>query len=292
MRSVLEGHEPRLSRVVELAEALGLEFYVGPPREPVALEQIPRKFFITSGRRDDPQRVLLYGTGGIGKTTLASLAPGAVVLDVEGGAWHLEVECIHQEQLGSFGALRACLHSDVLEGAGTVIIDSATRVERLAVAHTLATVKHEKGRSVSRIEEYGFGKGYQHVYETYLLLLADLDRQIDAGRNVILVAHECINDVPNPKGDDWIRYEPHLQQSKSSKASIRDEVFHWADHVLFLRHDVAQGGPKGIWTGTRSIYPAEMPTHVAKSRTLPPEPIPYTSAQDGAVWDRIFSGTK
>ena len=32
IRSVLRGHDPRLSRVVELSDALGLEFYVGPPR--------------------------------------------------------------------------------------------------------------------------------------------------------------------------------------------------------------------------------------------------------------------
>ena len=30
--SVLSGHEPRLSRVAEVCNALGLEFYVGPPR--------------------------------------------------------------------------------------------------------------------------------------------------------------------------------------------------------------------------------------------------------------------
>ena len=30
--SVLSGHEPRLSRVAEVCAALGLEFYVGPPR--------------------------------------------------------------------------------------------------------------------------------------------------------------------------------------------------------------------------------------------------------------------
>ncbi len=263
-----------------------------PPARPgpQPVPETPHKFARASSRRDVPQRVLLYGTGGIGKTTLASLAPEAVVLDVEGGAWHLDVECIHQEQLGSFGALRACLHSDALEGAGTVIIDSATRVERLAVAHTLATVKHEKGRSVSRIEEYGFGKGYQHVYETYLLLLADLDRQVRAGRNVILIAHNCIENVPNAAGEDWIRYEPHLQKPRSGKGSIRDEVFQWADHVLFLSYDVMAQDGKGIGAGTRSIYPAEMPTHVAKSRTLLPEPMPYTSAQDGAVWDQIFGG--
>ena len=33
IRSVLIGHDPRLSRVEELLKAFGLEFYIGPPRE-------------------------------------------------------------------------------------------------------------------------------------------------------------------------------------------------------------------------------------------------------------------
>lgn len=32
IRNILEGHDPKLSRVIEVASALGLEFYVGPPR--------------------------------------------------------------------------------------------------------------------------------------------------------------------------------------------------------------------------------------------------------------------
>ena len=35
IRSVLNGHDPRLSRAVELTDVLGLEFYVGPPRADV-----------------------------------------------------------------------------------------------------------------------------------------------------------------------------------------------------------------------------------------------------------------
>ncbi len=33
IRSILDGHEPKLSRVADVCDALGLEFYIGPPRE-------------------------------------------------------------------------------------------------------------------------------------------------------------------------------------------------------------------------------------------------------------------
>jgi len=250
-----------------------------------------RRFAITSGRIDGPQRIVLYGPGGIGKSSLAALAPGAVILDIEEGTHELDVKRI--EGIETFGELRACLQSDVLDGAQTIVLDSATKAEEMAIENTLRTIPHEKGHHVDNLEGYGFGKGYMHVYDTFLLLLQDLDRQIRSGRNVLLVAHECIDNVPNPTGDDWIRYEPHLQSPRSGKASIRNRVVQWADHVLFVGYDVVTNKDgKGVGGGTRTIYPAEMPAHRAKSRALAPMPLPFESAADDTVWQLMFGGAR
>ena len=40
-RACYNGHEPKLSRAAELCDALGLELYVGPPREPLDHPPIP-----------------------------------------------------------------------------------------------------------------------------------------------------------------------------------------------------------------------------------------------------------
>ena len=260
-----------------------------PPLPGSAPQQGPaaREFPVTSGKLDAPQKILLYGPGGIGKSTLASLASGAIILDIESGTRDLDVDRI--ESIDSFAALRTCLQGNALEGHRTVVIDSATRAEELAVAHTLKTVKHEKGMTVGSVEGYGFGKGYQHVYDTFLLLLSDLDRQTRAGRNVILIAHDCIDSVPNPTGDDWIRYEPHLQRPKSGKASIRNRVVQWADHVLFLGYDVVSEDGKGKGAGTRTIWPIEQPSHIAKSRRIA-DPVQFQDGNDDTVWRRIFGG--
>ena len=249
-----------------------------PPLPGSAPQQGPaaREFPVTSGKLDAPQKILLYGPGGIGKSTLASLASGAIILDIESGTRDLDVDRI--ENIDSFAALRTCLQGNALDGRRTVVIDSATKAEELAVAHTLKTVKHEKGMTVGSVEGYGFGKGYQHVYDTFLLLLSDLDRQTRAGRNVILIAHDCIDSVPNPTGDDWIRYEPHLQRPKSGK-----------DHVLFLGYDVVSEDGKGKGAGTRTIWPIEQPSHIAKSRRIA-DPVQFQDGNDDTVWRRIFGG--
>lgn len=259
-----------------------------PARKPATPAATGKTFAIGHGRVSGAaQRTVLYGPGGVGKSTLASLAPSPVFLDIEHGTRELDVPRV--DGIESFADLRSVLQSDLLDPYRSIILDSATRAEEFAIAHTLGTVPTEKGDHVANIEAYGFGKGYQHVYDTYLLLLADFDRHIRAGRHVILIAHDCTADVPNPMGENFIRYEPHLQSPKSGKASIRNRVVQWADHVLFLGYDVIAKDGKGKGGGTRTIWTVELPSHVAKSR-LVAEARPYESPTDATIWSLILNG--
>lgn len=241
------------------------------------------------------QRVILFGPGGIGKTTLAAGAPGPVAfIDLDESLPRL------QGSLAEFGLienirpvngvetwtdLRTALQSDGWDDIKTIVFDTGTKAEELAIAHTLANVKTEKGSTSKSIEDYGYGKGYQHVYDTFLTLLPDLDRHSRAGRNVIIICHDCTNTVPNPSGEDWLRYEPRLQSPTSGKASIRLRVREWADHVLFMGYDVSVDKKgKGCGSGTRTIYTAELPHCMAKSRTTM-ETIPVDGRE---IWSQIL----
>ena len=242
-------------------------------------------------------RAVVYGPGGIGKTTLTAQAPGPVAyVDLDDSLPRLRSAL--GDSLGNlrpvagietWNDLRGALQADGWDGIATIAIDSLTKAEELAVAHTLANVPHEKGHRVQRLEDYGYGKGYQHVFDTFLPLLADLDRHCRAGRHVVLICHDCTSTVPNPAGEDWLRYEPRLQSPNSGKASIRLRVREWADHVLFLGYDVdvSEDG-KGRGIGTRTLYPAELPHCMAKSRTCG-QAMAVGGGQDGAaVWAEII----
>lgn len=251
-----------------------------------------KDFAVSRGRTSGPQRGLIYGTGGIGKSSLAALAPNPVFLDLEGGTRELDVARF--DGIDTLDDLRAIMRSDKLDPFTTVNIDTATKVEELSIAYTIANVRHEKGHMVDRLEGYGFGKGLSHVYETFMLFLQDCDMLVRRGKNVILIAHDCISDVPNPTGDDFIRYEPHLQSPKSGKNSIRNRVVQWADFVLFVGYDVnVSNDGKGKGGGTRTIWTNERPDHIGKVRGRVERGIDDAMAYelgDGTIWTKLLGG--
>lgn len=217
---------------------------------------------------------MLYGTGGIGKSTLACLAGKVAFFDLDESLEvlrsQLEEQCIpfpERVQASNWNEIRSTLQASGWDGIDTVVLDTGTKAEEFAAAETIRTKRHEKGHSVKSIEDYGYGKGFQFVFDTFQCLLGDLDRHIREGRNIIIIAHDCVSNVPNPDGEDWIRYEPRLQSPKTGNNSIRLRLKEWCDHVLFLSYDVAAKDGRAKGSGTRSLITAETPTCMAKSRT-------------------------
>jgi hypothetical protein len=263
----------------------------GPPPGNKAAAAAPAKDFqVQAGKTLKFHKTGFFGAGGSGKTTLASLIAqqGAkpLFLDLDNETGHLDVNRV---DIGSWSDLRcACMDKKLLEPFGAIIVDSFTKAEELAVEWTLSEVKHEKGYFVDSVEGYGYGKGYTHVYETFLRLLGDLDAVVRMGKHVIFTAHDCTTTVPNPMGEDWIRWEPRLQHPASGKASIRLRVKEWCTHLLFIGYDqIVDEDGKAKGSGTRTIYPRELPSHLAKSRTLS-EPIPYEQGS-AELWKQLLN---
>lgn len=249
---------------------------------------------ITRGVRAVAQKIVLYGPGGVGKTELCSLISQVGIepafVDIEEGSNFLDVARIDPTPHTLDETRQAVAVLSEQSSIGAIVIDSLTKAEEQAVAHTIANVPHEKGEKfkvVNSIEDYGFGKGYTHVYEAFLLLLQTLDAAARKGKHIIAVCHDCTANVPNPGGEDWIRYEPRLQSPASGKGSIRHRVKEWCDHLLYIGFDtdVSKDG-KAIGSGSRTIYPTELPTHWAKSRSLSDQ-IVYERGSS-TLWQLLF----
>lgn len=249
-----------------------------------------RVFGIKSGVTKAAHKIVIYGPGGVGKSELASHLDQVEIhplfFDLEQGTEFLDVDRV--QGIESYGDLLTALRSETLcEAAGAVVVDSGTKAEEMALAYTLETVAHEKGHYVNSIEGYGYGKGFTHVYESFLLLLQELDRHARAGRHVVMICHDSTEKVPNPAGEDWLQYQPRLQ-SPPKYGKTRERVKEWCDHLLYIGFDVSVNRDgKGTGGGSRTIYTAETPTAWAKSRSLPETPIIYEKGS-ADIWRQMF----
>lgn len=214
-----------------------------------------------------PVRLGIYGTGGIGKTTMAALyTPNPIVIDLEHSLGRLDLDVPIVDGINTFNDLINALSAEGWGNYDTIVLDSASRAEDMAVEHVLSTIPTSSGQAQS-IEDYGYGKGYVLIYETFMKLASLLDFHWRCGRNIVLVMHAITETVPNPSGIDFLRWEPRLQNLKRN--TIRQRVKEWLDELCFIGYDIAVKDKTGKATGsgTRTIYPFEQPWCMAKTRT-------------------------
>ena len=256
-----------------------------PPPPPPNARASSKTFSVNRGLKSVAHKIVIYGSGGVGKTTLASLAPSPVVLDVESGSAFIDVPRV--DGINSIEDLRAALDSpEIVNGFQTIVVDSVTRVEQLLAAHVCATKRTERGDVAKSLDDYGFGKGYNALFEAFVGLLQDFERVIARGQNLILIAHECTTSVPNPSGNDFLRYEPLVWQAKNGNNSLRQRLKDWCDHLLYIQYDISVVDGKARGGGSRTIYPQEGATWLAKSRSLR-DPIVFAEGSD-EVWRTLF----
>jgi len=256
-----------------------------PPLPPASQQGTSRVQFGKLGNALG-QKILLYGTGGIGKSTLACMAPGPVAyLDAENRLGSLKSELVSLKIIPpaiipahDWTSLRAALQSGGWDGIKSIVIDSVTVVEEWCIKSVLETVKtfSTPPQKAQSLEDYGFGKDVRVVYEHFLPLIGDLDRHARAGRHILLIAHDCKPEESNPMGANYVRFEPRLRTSKKGDNSIRLRVKEWCDFVGFICYDLnlskderGKLNKKAEGSGTRTMYLQETPAYMAKNHGHP-----------------------
>lgn len=245
---------------------------IAPARPPKPLaERAAPTWKTTKGVCPVAQRIVVYGTGKIGKTSLIASASKLgwrpIILDVEEGSKSLDIERF--EGIDSFESCIALLRSDALDPYDIVAIDSGTRLEEMITA---AVIQQAGCKGIEEVGG-GWGKGFTRVHELWLSVLAQLDTLVRRGKHVVIVCHDCTTPVPNPEGVDYLRYEPRLQSPAAGKNSNRLRTKEWADHVCFVSYDLFVDGTKeskvgkAQGCGSRSIHFAQMPAWLAGSRS-------------------------
>lgn len=223
-----------------------------------------------------PPRIVIYGPGGIGKSTFAADAPDVLFFDIENGLDGIESSKLEikswQDVLQGITALHEQDHK-----FKTLAVDSIDWLER----HIHAQVAQEhNGKS---IEDIPYGKGYKFALDLWNQFLDGMTSLRDnKGMTIILIAHDQIKKYNDPTMDSYDRYTIKLHDSAASL------VVEWSDAVLFARKKVRiekedAGFNKKIAKAKdlgdmRVIQTVDAPSYQAKHRAslALPEEIPFS----------------
>ncbi len=220
---------------------------------------------IKSGKLTRPQKLVIYGPEGIGKSTLAAQAPNPLFIDTEGGTAHMDVRRI--EKPTSWEMLVSTVKEVAAEPSvcGTLVLDTADWAEAICIKDVCT--KYKK----SGVEEFGYGKGYVYVAEEFSRLLAAFDLAIDAGINVVITAHAKMRKFEQP--DEMGAYDRWEMKLSKQVAPLLKE---WCDTLLFLNYKTyvitAENDTKKAQGGKRIMYATHHVCWDAKNRAdLPDE---------------------
>lgn len=176
-------------------------------------------------KADKPPKVVLYGPGGIGKTTLASEFPNPIFIQTEDGAGDLELTTFSDQPLNTWDLVQEALTALATEEHDfkTLVLDSVTQLEPIIWAETC------RRNNWQSIESPGYGKGYVEAEATWReFLSALLWLRDNKGMTVILIGHQAVESFNDPVTDSYNRYSLRLHKR------AQDLIKEWADVLGFM----------------------------------------------------------
>lgn len=246
------------------------------------------------------ERIIIYGDGGIGKSTLASLAPDPIFVPLSNGAKEIrtpngkKVPCIFG--IESFGDLREALTDSTLWSEyKTVIVDDLTELSAFAERRVIENYPPPKNRSkITSLQQFGFD-GAAYLVETMRLFLNDIDFLVQQDKHFVGLAHGKLAKIASAEGADYVEAGPQLQHN--NQYSVRNTFFNWSDHLVridfadkFIIKDKDETRGKIEAGDDRIIYTQKKAQYLAKSRQLRssgkalPSEIAFTSPADDSFW--------
>lgn len=254
---------------------------------------------LNSTKREHPPLLAFYGTGGIGKTSLASEFPDPIYLHTEGEEAPTDVEMpsalieSFDDLLSIFGELYTEEHD-----FKTVIIDSLDAIEPMLWEYTCARMGGAAtGWTSIAVNEKNsptaFGHGYLEADVDWMEYIGAVKAMSRKGMHVVQLMHSEIKRFDDPTIDSYDRYKPKLQKRAA------DIIMEKSDALLFMtkRTSVKQvdkgfgkkeNKAEGLSGSERIIYTDERAGFLAKNRLNMPSSIPYKKGQGFTVLSKHF----
>ncbi len=162
--------------------------------------------------------ILLFGQEKIGKTSLASMFPGALFLFFEPGGKALSV---YQKQINTWEEFKAYLPLLVAGGHDftNIVIDTAD------IAYTLCSEYVCSNLGVSHPSEADYGKGWNAVRSEFLAVMLEYHR-LQSG--LLILSHDTEKEITRRNGETSHRIIPTMaKQARETLEGLVDIIAYY-----------------------------------------------------------------
>jgi len=174
---------------------------------------------------------IVYGPPGVGKTTFGSGTHKPIILDCENGCAH--VSCDRTPYLPDWVSIQPWLAALAAgdHGYGTVVVDSVDWLLRRAEEHVSGVDGTPMGMKQTLNRSHGgYGNGKQVLRNyVYQYLLPTLDRLVNSGVAVVLLAHATRRDITTIDGVTFEKSAPEIHPD------LVNTMIEWSDFVGVAR---------------------------------------------------------
>lgn len=238
---------------------------------------------ITRGIQSRAQRVVIYGTEGIGKSSLAAQFPNPLFIDTEGSTSNMDVARMDKPTSWTMLMNQIAFVKANPTVCNTLVIDTVDWAETLAI-ESVCSQHGKRG-----IEDFGYGNGYTYAREEMGRFLNKLQELVDIGIHVVLTAHAQIRKFEQPDEEGaYDRYE--LKLGKKTSSQTAPIVKEWADMVLFCNYEIvvmtSESKKKKAQGGKRVMYTTHHPAWDAKNRFGLPEKLPMEYSSIAYIFEK------
>lgn len=246
---------------------------------------------VITGKERKPPKLLLYGTGGIGKSTFAASAPNPIFIQTEDGlstvgADRFPLSTSSSDVEAKLSSLLVTEH-----GYHTVVIDSADWLEKII----LEEICKDNGWKDLSKSPYASYRKIEPTYWTRIIELLDaLNRRKRMA--IIVIAHSEITRFEDPETESYDMYVPRLEPKTLATLSewadaigfaVYEKNIRTADKVFNNERKIAQPvkGDEPGDSGRRILRFSETPACKAKNRYGITSPIDLS-------WNAFFDYVK
>ena len=223
---------------------------------------------VTSKLIKDAKTAVIFGTGGLGKTTIVSKLPSAFCISIEAGCeettgmdrfiknGRVKVPATSAE---FFEVFKWCIKKK--KKYKNIVIDSGTELEKLFCKQVLSSngkVSSNDGSNAKvdpvSISDYGYGAGQEKVCLLWNKVLNYCKAAKANGQNVIILCHEKQRNRMTKDGDEYKKSEIDLCYFGMHSAG--DLLFNRSDVVIRLASDAEVEQVKVGMAGTKNVAQA------------------------------------